>query len=486
MITGSVIDELKKDQAPTRVRFAVLTFLCSLAFLTYFDRICISQVQDEISRDLDFGQLTTEDWAKLEREDKSDNAKEIERIASARSKERMSWVFIAFLLGYAIMEAPAGWLGDVFGPRAVIFRIVVIWSLFTALTGSSDIILRWFISSPSVALVLAMMVFVRFVFGLGEAGAYPNIGRVLARWFPFGDRAFALSFIWMSSRLGGAIAPILIMALSQGLGWRQAFWVLGAIGVGWATVFYFWFRDRPEEMPAVNATEAALIRSGSGPGSIHEDSEHKNVPWRQILLSTNLWALNLAAACVSFSWYFNVTFLPKYLKEQFGVDFDESKWVSGSPLLAGAVGCLIGGSLSDYLIRRTGSKRWGRSLQGVFGFGVAGLVTLFIPMLPTHLFVIGALCLASVFQDLAIPNIWAVTADIGERFAATVAGCMNCISGAGSILGVWLAPRLANNFGWNWVFIINGCVYLVGALLWLRVNASERIHVPETSAPSVN
>jgi ACS family glucarate transporter-like MFS transporter len=193
------------------------------------------------------------------------------------------------------------------------------------------------------------------------------------------------------------------------------------------------------------------------------------------LLSSNLWALNLAAGCVGFSWYFNVTFLPQYLLEQFGVDFNQSKWVSGSPLLVGAAGCLIGGRLSDYLIRRTGNKRWGRSLQGVVGFGLAGIVTLFIPSFPNHLYVIVALCLASFFQDLAIPIIWAVTADIGERYAATVAGCMNFVNGAGGILGIFLAPRLATEYGWNRVFIINGVVYLIGALLWLRVNAAERI-----------
>jgi MFS transporter, ACS family, glucarate transporter len=481
MLSSSLNNVPSANQKPTRVRYAVLGVLCSLAFLTYFDRICISQVQNEIARDLDLGQLTAEDWEQLEQEGKRDDQREIDRMSSARSKERMSWVFIAFLLGYAVMEAPGGWLGDVYGPRSVIFRIVVLWSIFTALTGSADMMLRWVVSNPSVGLVLGVMVLVRFVFGLGEGGAFPNVGRIMARWFPFRDRAFGQGLIWTSCRLGGAIAPAVTYTLSTAVGWRQAFLVLGAVGICWAIAFYYWFRDRPEEKPGVNEAEVALIRSGSTAGSIHDDVGNHKVPWRRILLSTNLWALNLAAGCVGFTWYFNVTFLPKYLQEQFGVDFNESKWVSGSPLLLGAVGCLIGGRLSDILIRRTGNKRWGRSLQGVFGFGMAGLVTLFIPSLPTHELVILALCLASLFQDLAIPIIWAVTADVGERYAATVAGCMNCINGAGGILGIWLAPILANNYGWNRVFIINGAVYLAGALLWLRVNASERLTAAERS-----
>lgn len=458
--------------------------LCSLAFLTYFDRICISQVQNDITNDLGFNQLTEEDLDTLEKEGLANDAKARAELAVARANERMSWVFIAFLVGYAFLEAPAGWWGDIYGPRAVIFRIVVIWSLFTALTGSSDIIVRWFTSHPSVPLLLGALVFIRLVFGLGEAGAFPNIGRVLARWFPFKDRAFALSFVWASSRLGGAIAPIVTLALSTHLGWRQAFWVLGAVGVAWAALFYWWFRDRPEDMKSVNAGEAELIRSGSGAGSIHEDSGHKNVPWSKILFSTNLWALNLAAVTVSFTWYFNVTFLPQYLKSRFGVEFKDSGWLTGAPLLVGALGCLIGGRLSDYLVGRFHSKKWGRSLQGVIGFGVAGVATLLIPKLSesTHpgslkpeVIAIIALCIASGFQDLAIPVVWTVTADIGERFAATVGGCMNCVSGVGSILGVYLAPRLAHAYGWNTVFLINGLVYLLGAVMWLRVNAGERL-----------
>jgi MFS family permease len=186
---------------------------------------------------------------------------------------------------------------------------------------------------------------------------------------------------------------------------------------------------------------------------------------------------------VSFCWYFNVTFLPKYLEEQFHVSFKESRWFSGSPLLVGAAGCLIGGWASDYLIRRTGSRRWGRSLFGLFGFGLAGVFTLFIPSLPNYIWVIVALCLVSVVQDMAIPCIWAVCADIGERFAATVAGCMNSVGAVGSILGILLAPRLARDFGWNRVFIVNGCLYLAGALLWLRINATERL-VPSSALPS--
>jgi MFS family permease len=465
------------EPRPTRVRYLVLGVLCSLAFLTYFDRICIMQVQDDISRDLNFGQLTSRDEEKLRAEDKQDDPEARAQAEKARATARMSWVFWAFILGYGIFEVPGGWMGDRWGPRAVLVRIVIWWSIFTAMTGSADVMVRWLTSSPEPWMFLGAMVLVRFVFGLGEAGAYPNIGRAIARWFPFRDRAAATSFIWMSSRIGGAVSPWIIGAMSDSLGgWRPAFWVLGAVGIVWAFAFYGWFRDRPEEMPGANQAEAALIRADSGPGSIHHDDGHTKVPWSRLLFSTNLWALYIVASSASFSWYFNVTYLPKYLLEVFNVEFKDSRWFTGSPLLAGAITCVAGGWISDNLIRRTGSKRWGRSLVGVVGFGMAGLFTLTIPTFHSHWPVIAVLCIVSAFQDLAVPIIWTVSADIGERYAGTVAGAMNCMGGVGASLGILLAPRIAAYFDdWNFVFIVNGWVYLAGALAWLRVNAAERL-----------
>jgi MFS family permease len=466
-------------QRPTRVRFVVLAVLCSLAFLTYFDRICISQMKEEISRDLHFTELTEADEQKLRSEGKQDAAEARAQLADARATQRMSYVFWAFILGYGLFEIPGGWLGDRWGPRAVLFRIVVCWSLFTALTGAVDGITSWFTSSPTPWIFLATMVGVRFVFGLGEAGAYPNIGRVLARWFPFRHRAGAQSFIWMSSRFGGAVSPIVVTELgSWAGGWRQAFWILGGLGVLWAFGFYYWFRDRPEEMRVVNPSEIDLIRSDAGPGSIHDEAGHKDVPWNRLLWSRSLWALYVASSGASFCWYFNVFYLAPYVKHAFKVEFQDSRWLSGSPLLVGGVACLLGGWLSDALIRRTGSKRWGRSLPGIIGFGMAGLITLCVPALGNYYLVIAAICLACAFQDPAIPCIWTVSADIGERYAGTVAGCMNAAGGVGASLGLLLAPEFALRDAWNTVFLVNGCVYLIGALAWIRVDASERLEPP--------
>ncbi len=491
---------LPSHAAPTRVRYLVLGVLCSLAFLTYLDRICIMRVQDDIAVDLQFDQLLPEDLERLREGEanhfdlilkKEDLAKLAEqqkagdfaarrqlaeeRLRNNRKNERMGWVFFAFLLGYTLFEIPGGWLGDRWGPRLVIVRIVVWWSMFTALTGSADTIVKWFVASPGPMLLLAAMFGVRLLFGLGEAGAYPNIGRGLARWFPYGERALAQGAIWMWSRFGGAFSPAIIGALMLWVGgWRQAFWVLGGLGIIWAGLFYLWFRNRPEEMPRVNVAERQLIRSqAAGAGSVYDDTHAWDLPWRRLLLSPNLWAIYLTAAAVSFSWYINVTFLPRYLKEQFGVDFAQSEIMTGLPLFVSAFFCLAGGGLSDALIRWTGSRRWGRSLPGLIGFASAGICFVLIPQARTAWTAIALLCVACALQDLAIPSIWSVCADVGGRYAGTVSGCMNSAGGVGAMLSPLLSAYLSSAFDWNVAFLVFAASYFFGALMWLRIDATE-------------
>jgi MFS family permease len=468
----------------------VLFLLSTLAFLTYLDRICIMRVQGDIERDLRFDELTAADWDELRRDRQEDDRNAIAAKANARATERMGWVFAAFLWGYVLFEIPGGWLGDRRGPRRVIIAIVIWWSLFTALTGSVDQVVGLFVESPEPALLLGALVLVRFLFGLGEAPAYPNIARALARWFPFRDRGAAQGVIWMSSRLGGALAPAAIGALvrlpGEWGGWRHAFWILGGVGIAWAVLFSAVFRDRPEEDARSNEAERTLIRSTAAhSGSIYDDRRIERVPWRRLLFSSNLLAIYLTAASVSFSWYFCVTFLPKYLKDEFHVDYSSSEWMSGLPLLCGGLACLAGGRISDALIRRTGSKRWGRSLPGVVGFAGAGLCALLVSLAPNAWTAIALLCAANVFQDIAIPCIWSLPADVGGRYSGTLGGAMNSAGGIGGALSPLVAAQVATAFGWSWLFLVFAGSYLLGAILWLRIDASEVLVAPEPDSPVV-
>jgi MFS family permease len=468
----------------TRYRFWVLAVLCSLAFLTYLDRICIMRAQGDIARDLRFEELTQDDEQWLRERGLEADSQARAKLGKDRATRRMSWVFSAFVFGYLLFEVPAGWLGDRWGARSVIVRIVLWWSLFTALTGGVKWITNLFTSTPGPAQWLMVLVAVRFLFGAGEAGAYPNIARALGRWFPFRERATAQSFIWLASRLGGAFAPMIIGGLMAiGGGWQQAFWILGLCGVIWVAFFFVWFRDRPEEKPQVNNAERELIRAeATAPGSIYDDASPAPMRWAS-LLSPNVLALCVVSFSVSFCFYFYITFLPQYLKDQFKVDYQQSQFVSGLPLLLGGFACLAGGFLSDYMIRKTGSKRWGRSLLPIIAWGLAGLCAFAIPQFNSAFAVMTLLVVGFVFQDLGVPSMWSLPADIGGRFAGTLGGWMNSAGALGGMLSPLVAARMSIAYGWNSTFIIFGAIYLLGALAWLRVDASTPMPQSNSRSP---
>lgn len=418
---------------PTNIRFGVLGFAYTLSLLTYLDRICLMRVKPEIQRDLGF------------------------------DDPQMGLVFASFAVGYALFEVPGGRLGDRFGPRIVLPAIVVFWSLFTAWTG-----LIW---ATEVSLALALMLSVRFLFGVGEAGAYPNLNRVTATWFPYRERALAQGAVWMAARLGGAMAPFVIGRLMGLAGWRMAFVLLGLIGLVWAAAFAWWYRNTPEEMPACNDAERAVIREG--PHSFQGGQAHGPVPWLLMLSRPSVWCLCLVSACVSFSWYFFPTWQPLYLKEAHGIQYQDSELLTGLPFLFGAFGSLIGGGLSDRLIRTTGSRRWGRSLVGAVAFTGAGICAWATGQVSAAWSAVALLCLTFFINDLGIPPIWAACSDIGGKHAGALSGLMNMSGGFGAVLGPALTPILRQSLAWWQIFVLMALLWFVAAIAWLGVNAAK-------------
>lgn len=464
---------------PTKVRFLVLAVLCSLAFITYLDRICIQRAQGFIKKDLGLYALTADAETQLAADGKSENTEARQKVAEQLAKERMGWIFAAFLWGYVLFEIPGGWLGDTWGVRAVIVRIVIWWSVFTALTGSIDTMMHWFISSPAPWMMVGSMIAVRFLFGAGEAGAYPNISRVLSRWFPLKDRARVQGTIWLASRWGGSAAPLVFgwLLVATGNHWRMVFWILGVVGIAWSIAFWWWFREKPHQMRGVNEAEVDYIQSGRPvAGSIYDDAGHVKLEWSRIFGAPTLWAMFLAASCSSFCWYFCTSQLALFYQQQYGVAEKDTELLTSLPLLGGGLCCILGGFLSDYLVKKTGSRRWGRSLPGVFAFASASICILLLPIIGQSSWVIAAvlITLATSLQDLHMASLWSLTADIGGRYAGTLAGTLNMICNLGGALGMMIVPYVSRNSWWP-VFWMNGSVYMLGAILWLFVNANHRL-----------
>jgi MFS family permease len=461
---------VRADAKPTHVRFLVLAFLCTLALLTYLDRVCIMRVREPMTNEL--------------------------RLTDVQ----MGWVFSAFLFGYALFEIPGGWMGDRWGARRVLGRIVIWWSAFTALTGCV-----WYIAAPPsiefrgvvtpILSTFGVLVLVRFLFGAGEAGAFPNINRVTRTWFPTRERGSAQGVVWMCARLGGAVAPAVTGLLAEGLGWRQAFWALGGLGVVWSVIFLAWFRDRPEDVPSCNAAERDRIREGralaplpptaisdlSNGNQTADDStarDHVWPPMGLLLTSVSALATCVAAFCVCFPFSFYITWQSQYYEEVFGLSSSKSEYLCGAPFVCGAAGALVGGWLSDWLIRRTGSRRWGRSLVGIAGFGGAGISVLATCLARTPYQAATLLCLGLFINDLAIPTIWAALADIGGRYVGTLSGLANMVGNIGGAITPVLIPKVFEQLAglpverrWQIIFAGMAAVWFVAASSWFFIDA---------------
>ena len=413
----------------SRVRYVVVAFAFALSVITYIDRVCIAAAAPTIVAELGL------------------------------SRVEMGAVFSAFTLAYALFEIPGGWWGDVHGARRVLTRIVIWWSAFTALTGAV-----WNFLS---------LVACRFLFGAGEAGAFPNCTRVFSRWMPATERGRAHGLIFTGSRLGGSLTPYTVIALMAVIGWRSTFVAFGALGLFWAAAFYSWFRDEPAEKASVNQAELELIR-GEDPAP----QGPPRVPWRALLSSSNLWAICLMYGFMFYGWYFYITWLPTYLQEARGLSPAQSGLYAGLPLLFGAFGCLLGGMLTDALVRRRGLK-FGRRAVGLLGLLAAGAFLLTSVFLSHPLHAILAISLSAFCNDLALSACWAVCIDTGKHYAGTVSGAMNTFGNLGGTLSPFLVGIFLERFGsWELPFFVASGTYLFAALFWLRIDPTEPLGEP--------
>ena len=463
--------------APSRVRYGILFLLCTLAMITYMDRAANGSARDAIMSDLNDAQVLAY----------ADASPEVMK-SKLFDKNDFFWVLMAFQFAYAIFEIPSGWLGDTRGPRSTLLRVVLWWTAFVALTGFTGMTL------PVVGFVgFTGLIVIQFLFGVGEAGAFPNISKALYNWFPSTDRGFAKSAIWMSARFMGGLTPLIWVLLTDpllgGLGWREAMWLFASAAGIWCVVFYFAFTNRPGEHRKVNAAELAEIDVARS-----ETAAHAGVPFAKIFRSRNLLALCGMYVVTNFCWYFLMYFLPGELKSQFP-EWNKSvggklmlALLSGAPLLIGIGGCYLGGILSDLYIKSTGDRKWGRRILGMVGYGGAGLCYFAAAGVkfadPNNLWLFaGLVILMGFMNDLIMAPAWATCQDIGQKYAATVAGTRNMVGNlVGAVSGIfvtgWIRKHYPDTDGILILFTIYGTVYFLGVGLWLFIDASKPI-VPD-------
>jgi len=426
--------------APTRARQLVLAFMVTLAVITYIDRVCISQATPNIRHDLGL------------------------------NEKQMGWVFAAFSFSYALFEIPAGWMGDRFGPRSVLMKVVVLWSVFTAATG-------W-------AWNYLSMLVCRIFFGAGEAGCFPNATKIFTIWLPSTERTRAQSILWLSARWGGAFTPWLVALVMTYVNWRWTFTIFGLIGVVWAVAFYRWFRDRPAEHASVNAAELALMD-----GSETNAPSHAGIPWGRLLSSPTVWLMWLQYFCMSYGWYFYITWLPTYLREARGVELGKSAVLAGLPLFFGGIGSVVGGLIARQLAKKWLSVAQSRRVTASAGLFSAAVMLVFVTDIRSPVLAMFALGAASFSNDIAMVPLWSACMDVGGRFAGSLAGSLNMMGNFGGAMGPLVVGYILGYFkpaadapptmeGWTLNFYLCAVIYAIGGLSWFFIDPVTPLEKP--------
>ena len=418
-----------KKRLPTpgvKTRHIVLTLLFFLSIIVYLDRVCISVMGKRIKADLNL------------------------------SNEQFGWVLGAFALSYALFEIPTGIMGDKFGPRKVLSRVVLWWSFFTALTGAAN----GFIS----------LVIVRFLFGAGEAGAYPNTSIVVSKWFPKYETGRAQSFIWAAGRVGGAMAPLIVVPVAIAFGWRSSFYLMGCIGVIWVLIWFRWFRDNPEQKHSITQSELQEIVNNR-----QVRLKDHRIPWSKFFRSSNMISLMLMFHFFMYGAYFFSAWLPTYLQEGRHFSEEKMKLFATLPFALGAIGCFAGGFLSDYLVKKKGLK-YGRRAVGLVSMGLSSLIVLLAAVTKNNETAAVLLAIGMAFKDFTLPVAFATCIDIGRSRAGLVAGAMNFAGQLGAFFLAIAFGKIVDSTGnYNMPLYFIAIVLFLSSLLWLLINPEQSV-----------
>lgn len=404
----------------SHVRYRVVAFTMTLAAITYLDRVCISLAAPSMMHDLHLSNI------------------------------QMSYVFSAFTLAYAVFEIPTAWWADRIGSRRVLARIVLWWSAFTMATAG--------------AFNYAALLLIRFLFGVGEAGAWPTVARVFNRWIPAGERGRVQGVFFASAHLSGGLTPLLVAYLMGFLHWRAIFLLFGSVGVIWALLWHSWFRDEPREHPAVSAGERDLIESNRGIVSGHHGS------WSSVFRTRSLLPLCLQYFANTYGFYFFITWLPSYLAKSRGMVNSELAVFAGMPLLLSVIADVSGGAATDALSRRFG-RRVGRCGVGGVAYLFAAAAMAWGTLISDGRIAGVLIALGGAASMFTLAAAWTTAIELGGENSAVLSATMNTAGQIGGILSPVVLAYIVDRFAsWSMPLYILAFLYLVAAISWAFIH----------------
>lgn len=417
-----------------RLRWVLIFWMFLMSAIAFLDRVNVSIAGQAIQKDFEL------------------------------SNVQLGYVFSAFLVGYALFQAPGGRLADRFGPRNVVTVGVIWWSVFTTLTALVPV---------GLGLSFTLLIAVRFLLGVGEAVVYPASNRLVAAWIPSGERGLANGLIFAGVGAGAGITPTLITYILLNWGWHWSFYVSALIGLAAGVGWYLLARDTPRQHPWAGQREIEHIESGL-PAAATQLEKHKALPWRVLLGNGNLIAISLSyftfvyVAIFFFTWFF------PYLSRVRGLDLKTSALYSALPPLAMVTCSPLGGWIADKLTKRYG-KRVGRCGVAMVGLALSAVFLTLAPQVESAR--LASLVLAGVAGTLYLSQsaFWAVTADIAGTSAGSASGLMNMGGQIGGAVAASLTPWIADHFGWTATFLVAAGLCAMGSAAWLLVNPNTAI-----------
>ncbi len=394
----------------------VLGLLCLMYLITYVDRVNIATAASEIRRELGL------------------------------SNTQLGVVFSAFGYPYLLCQIFGGWIGDRFGPRWTLFVCGLIWAAATILTG--------------LAAGLTMLFLVRVMLGIGEGATFPVATRAMQTWTPAGRRGFAQGITHAFARFGNAVTPPIVAWLIALVTWRGSFVALGCVSLIWVAAWVWYFRDHPSSHAGVTPEELERLPNRG----IVLRVERPRVPWRP--LAARMLPVTVVYFCYGWTLWLYLNWLPSFFLNAYRLDIAKSALFASAVFFAGVGGDLIGGEISDAILKRTGNVRRARLGVVVFGF-LCSFLSLLPIFLTRDLTVITlSLGAAFFFAELVIGPMWAIPMDIAPRYSGTAAGMMNTGSALAAILSPIAFGKIADLTGdWHLPFAGSVSLLLFGAVL---------------------
>ncbi|MDX2269139.1 MAG: MFS transporter [Bryobacter sp.] len=407
------------------MRFRVVAMTVSLAFITYLDRVCVGTLAGDIMQDLQL------------------------------SKVQMGYVFSAFTIAYGLFEIPTAAWADRYGARPVVARIVAWWSAFTMATAAA-----WNFLSLLV---------IRFLFGAGEAGAWPCVGRVFSRWIPAGERGRVQGFFFAGAHLAGALTPGLVVWMAAYMSWRWIFVAFGLIGFGWAALWYVWFRDEPRDKAGTSAEEIEKIERerGLAPGHTAQD-------WLAVFRVPSVVPLCIAHAANSWGTYFVITWLPTYLEKIRGMSKEQMVVFTGLPMFIAAAADLSGGWLTDALTKRFGLA-WGRAGLAAVSYVISAIAMTMAPLTADPFLSATFIAAAFGMTMFTLGAAFSICIELGKENSAVMTATMNTAGQVGGTLSPIVLAYLVEWFNdWNLPLFVLAALYGAAVLSWVLIGWQVR------------